>query len=426
MKKYRRIVWGIVLVLALVLPAATALAGDTPEFPLEMEGTLHGAAYKILVPADWNGTLLVYAHGYTMDPITEPDAALFGDPSEALLLANGYALAASGYRNTGWNVDEGIKDTQRLTLFFQQQVAKPTRTILVGVSMGTVVTLKSMERYHGIYDGAIPLCSVAMGSSRNADLKLDAAVAYAAAFGWPDDWGEIGDVRDDIDGFTTVLPKVMTELAHPANFPLFEFGRLVNDMPMGGYYGGNGWLPPGVVLNTLFSVQMRAEIEARAGGPAAQNADHVYSLSGDDRAYLNSIGLADAEVDELLAEMNAIANIKARRSARQYLVRYADFRGFIKDPVLMVHNIEDPMTLVQGTNLYHDAVAATGNEDLLVRTYTTRIGHCNFTSEQLLALVTVMEGWLETGTPPTADAFPASLEFDHSYEPAPYPQPPAE
>lgn len=32
--------------------------------PLDLSGELHGAPYRIRVPAVWNGTLLVFAHGY--------------------------------------------------------------------------------------------------------------------------------------------------------------------------------------------------------------------------------------------------------------------------------------------------------------------------------------------------------------------------
>jgi len=35
------------------------------DLPVDIEGTLNRASYRIRVPANWNGTLLVYAHGYT-------------------------------------------------------------------------------------------------------------------------------------------------------------------------------------------------------------------------------------------------------------------------------------------------------------------------------------------------------------------------
>ena len=36
--------------------------------PAELSGTLNGSAYQIRVPANWNGTLLVFAHGTQLQP----------------------------------------------------------------------------------------------------------------------------------------------------------------------------------------------------------------------------------------------------------------------------------------------------------------------------------------------------------------------
>lgn len=436
MKKHVLVIAMIVLMLAFgpATPAMSAKPG--PALPLEMEGVLNGAAYVIRVPENWNGTLLLYAHGYSPYPVTAPDAAFPGAPSipgdttEELLLANGYALAASGFRNAGWNVEEAIQDTQRLLVFFKRTIAHPKRVLIYGGSMGGVVALKSIEMYHGLYDGAVPICAPAMGSTRNADLKLDYTVAYAAAFGWEPSWGDIGDLPDGDEGLA-VYQQVMghffgnfMQLADPAVFARFEFMRLVNDMPLGAFYQTMAPMPgPGAALNMNLGYYLRYELEARAGGPAAQNADHVYRLSGADRARLLMLGMTDEEMDDLLAQMNAMANIEAKRSARQYLKRF-DFSGLIKAPVLMLHNIEDPLAIVESTQAYYETVAARGRDDLLVRVYTDRPGHCNVTPEQVLALFQAMEGWLDTGTAPSADALLADLEFVLDFNPGPWPQPP--
>ena len=58
-------------------PAAAASRFKTHvDLPVNLEGSLNGANYTIRVPVNWNGTLLVYAHGY-MDELQTPpiDAA---------------------------------------------------------------------------------------------------------------------------------------------------------------------------------------------------------------------------------------------------------------------------------------------------------------------------------------------------------------
>ena len=173
-------------------------------------------------------------------PVDAPYAAFGGDPVETLLLDHGYALAASGFRGAGWTVAAGMKDTRRLVAFFRKTIAKPDRTILYGNSMGTVVTLKSMEKFPGYYDGAISLCSMGAGATANWDIKLAQSLAYDVTFGWPAEWGEVGDVKDDIDINAEVLPKFIPEFYNPANKGLFEFIRLVTDLPVGGYLH-TGW-----------------------------------------------------------------------------------------------------------------------------------------------------------------------------------------
>ena len=55
------------LLFATALPVPVVQShGSTPRQvgPLDLSGELFGAPYRIRVPAVWNGTLLIYAHGY--------------------------------------------------------------------------------------------------------------------------------------------------------------------------------------------------------------------------------------------------------------------------------------------------------------------------------------------------------------------------
>ena len=421
----------VVLLVTLVLPTSVGLAKGKPEFPLEMTGEIDGAAFVIQVPENWNGTLLLHAHGYSSTKVETPDAAILGESTARLLLDNGYALAASGFRAGGWSVEEGIVDMKRLLLYFQQHVAHPSRTIIYGTSMGNTIALGSIEKGQGLYDAAVSMCGADEGATRNADLKLDFMLAYAAAFGWDESWGDIGDPPDGEVGYE-ILNKIMGDfysrflpLAHPEESPQFEFIRLVNDMPLGAFYEAQGAQPaPGVLLDTMLGYYLRYELGSRAGGPVAQNVDHVYSLDTDDRARLASLGMPEEEMDELLEWMNGMANIEAEKSARKYLERYVDYKGNISVPVLMFHNIEDPLVPVEATDAYYETLAAKGKEDFLTRVYTNRPGHCNFTPAQVLAMFQAMDGWLDTEIAPSADAFPDGLDLVFDYNPGPWPQPP--
>jgi pimeloyl-ACP methyl ester carboxylesterase len=419
----------IIVALALLLPTYVGLARHEPELPVELTGDLNGAAYVIRVPENWNGTLLVYAHGYPMEPVTDPEAAYMGTEMEDELLEAGYALAASGFRGAGWNVREGIEDTARLVRFFRREIGRPQRTILYGVSMGSMITLKSIEKHSALYDAAVPLCSDAAGAIKLVNGKLDFAVAYDAAFGWSANWGEVGDVRNDMEFYEDVwFAKIQPELfdpEFPANFPRWEFVRLVNNIPEAAYYYPAGAMNmPSVIALSYFATGQRVEWEARAGGPIASNVGHVYTLTDQERAYL--LGLDPGmDVDGMLAHMNGMTNIEAAPQALAYLRRYGEFSGRIRVPVLMVHNTDDPISLVQHTTVYADLLADRGTEDHLKRVYSNLPGHCNLTREQVHVVFDAMDGWLKTGTPPEDELFPETLNFVTDFEPGTWPQPPA-
>src|SRR5579872_2807145 len=69
-----------------------------------------GAKYLIQVPSKWNGTLVLYSHGYVIPGFSNP-AEDVGDPiTGAYLLANGYALGGSSYASTGWAIQQALPD----------------------------------------------------------------------------------------------------------------------------------------------------------------------------------------------------------------------------------------------------------------------------------------------------------------------------
>ena len=395
--------------------------------PLDLTGELQGAPYKIRVPATWNGTLLVHLHGYR-DKADHPgevddrsvDAAPGGALLESVLLAQGYALAGTAYRSNGWAVDEGVKDVRNLTNFFGSAVAKPDRTILWGFSMGSVITLQSMEKFGGIYDGAIGACAVGAGTSRAYDTTLVLNLAYDIVFGLPPALGTPGDVRDDVDFESEFVPTLFAQVSDPANFPKFEFIRLI---------GGIGSLPlpvalavyPGWVFTDLyFATEARAELERRAGGAFTQNLNHVYTLSAADRAYLNALGLPNVLLDQWLGAMNVRTNTSGEPSARNYVEHNADFNGKIKNPVLTLHTVVDTLVPVSHEAAYRDTVTAAGNTASLYQVYTNGVGHCNFTGPQLVTAVAAIDAWVRTGTPPTAAQFPAALGFVPGFVPPPF------
>ncbi len=420
-----------ILLLAALFALSLSASAATQVGPIDTTGVINGAPYRIVVPATWNGTLLVYAHGYR-DKADHPGEVDNRNPDIApnpeladALLAQGYALAGSAYRDNGWAVDEGIKDTKDLTVYFRSNIARPDRSIIWAFSMGSVIGFKSMEQFGGIYDGALCGCAVGAGATSSWDGAGDLALGYETVFGFGPTWGTSGDVRDDIDFETEVQPKLFAEVSNPANFPKFEFLRLVTGTP------GRGINPPAppsfypgwIFTDMFFAMEARAELERRAGGPIVQNLDRNYDLTVQEKGYLMALGVPGPVIDNWLSAMNAQRNISAPPFSRNYVKNNADYNGKIKNPVLTLHTLIDPLVTVTQENRYAETVAAARRSPLLLQTYTNGNGHCNFTGPQLITAVNAINSWVATGVKPTQANFPAAFGFLPGYMPPPMNQP---
>lgn len=401
-------------------------------FPIDRTGSLDGAPYRIAVPANWNGILLVYAHGYRdkADHPGEPnDRTPDIAPSAALipsLLAQGYALSGSAFKDNGWAIEEGIVDSKNLVDYFRARIARPDKVILWGFSMGTVIGFKSMEQNDGYYDGALCGCAVGGGAPSSWDAAGDLMLAYDAVFTMPASWGTPGDVRDDLDFDTEVLAKLGPELQNPLNFPKFEFLRLVTGTP------GRGIQPPAppnfypgwVATDMFFATEARSELERRAGGAVSQNLNRIYYLTDEEKAYLNTLGIPTNVIDGYLAALNSRRNLNPPTAPRRYVEDNARYSGKILNPVLTLHTLYDPLVTVSQERDYAFTVARAGRENLLFQTYTNGNGHCTFTGEQIAASLNAITNWVNSGVRPTNANFPTALGFlDSSFNPPPLIQP---
>src|SRR5213594_232880 len=133
-----------------------------------------GATYLIQVPSNWNGTLLLYSHGYVTPGSANP-AQDVGDPlTGAFLLNAGYALAGSSYAHTGWALQEAIPDQIATLDVFTASFGAPTRTIAWGHSLGGIVTAGLLQTHPERFDAALPMCGVVAGGVAVWNEGLDA------------------------------------------------------------------------------------------------------------------------------------------------------------------------------------------------------------------------------------------------------------
>ena len=436
----------IILAFCILLIGVTSAVADSQDFigahnnashkirgPQDFVGVLNGAPYKIRVPENWNGVLLLHAHWYYQaSEYPKPAEAAHSLALEDFLLGEGYALAGSTFRGTGWQVKEGTHDLVALSGLFNGLVGKPKRRILMGYSAGSLIALKSAEELP-LYDGVIPMCSIVGGSALDRDVGF--AYAYATAFGWPSDWGTWYDARDGLNFYEDVFDHLVWQLtpSNPSfneNYVKFEFIRLLFDLPSDGFLAPplNSSDPRSAAGFLMYATtEVKAEIEAKAKGPIYENAGRIYSLSDVDKAILAGLGSylgVNVNVDQLLNQMNQGATISAAKPQKQYGEKYFSPTGDLIMPVLSVHSTNDHIYPTYFERQLLEKVQSASSEDLLLQVYTNDVGHCMFTNEQTLSAIQAMEKWLDTGKKPDSSdgtLFPAIEGFDHGHVPSAWP-----
>jgi pimeloyl-ACP methyl ester carboxylesterase len=113
--------------------------------------------YLICIPDDWNGELLLYAHGYVS---AYEDELTFAEAEELAPLATslGFAFATTTYSGNGLHILQGIEDMIQLKDYFEANYDTPSYIYLTGGSQGGAITTLALEYYPDLFNGGFSLC----------------------------------------------------------------------------------------------------------------------------------------------------------------------------------------------------------------------------------------------------------------------------
>jgi MYXO-CTERM domain-containing protein len=121
------------------------------------------------VPPTWNGTVLLFSHGYTSGP-ANPAQDAPDEATKTLLLQQGYALIGSSYATTGWAVTDAVPDQLATLDAFTTRFGQASRALAWGRSYGGLVTTAIAERHPEAIDGSLSLCGLVQGGVANWNL----------------------------------------------------------------------------------------------------------------------------------------------------------------------------------------------------------------------------------------------------------------
>ncbi|KQB59827.1 hypothetical protein [Acidovorax sp. SD340] len=356
-----------------------------------------GAYYLIAMPQQWNGHLVLHAHGGPALGAPRMERSVEDLTRWSIMVRAGYAWAGSTFRQGGVEVRAAAEDTERLRQIFVQHVAQPQRTVLHGQSWGASGAARGAEMSQPTangkrpYDAVLLTSGVLAGGTRSYDFRTDLRVVYqylcnnhprpteaqyALNIGLP------ADAAMTQADLSARLNECLA-LNKPAAERTPEQQRKVQTIvdviriPANSIQGHMNWA----------TFHFRDVVQHRTGGASPfGNRGVLYRGSPDDAA-LNA----------------AVLRYRADPAAVARFAQDTDLTGRIPVPVLTVKGVDDPTAFVELDAAFKATMAQGGSAARLVQTFTQHNTHSYLSDPTYPTLLAALLRWVDTGDKPTPE-----------------------
>ncbi len=347
---------------------AAIFGAAIPALAKTERGEINGAQFRIDVPDHWNGSLVMYCHGYAAEPVTYKAGEL--PPFLRVFTDAGFAVAQSGYAAGGWAVEQAQTDIEGLRRYFISKYRKPRETFVTGHSMGGFLTMMMMEKYPGAYDAGLALCGPLAPANyfmpRGAfDLRVVYDYYFPGTLPPPDrvpaDYKYSKAENERILALLDAAPEKAAQLRKFAG--LRSNKDLAGDLP--------------------FLTFVLKDLEERAGGNPFDNRSIIYDNT-DDYNQLNK----------------GVKRYAADPAAARYLETWYTPSGRLAHPMLAVHTTYDPLVPVRIPNMYQSIVEHAGDEAMFEQKFVPHDGHCAILSDEISHAFAELREWKSSGKKP--------------------------
>jgi len=396
---------------AVTFTAQAAATGDVVDMSTtsRWQGVLNGALYKVEVPVNWNGQLVMYAHGYrgTGNALTTDAPQI-----RRWLIQNGYAWAASSYSKNYYDVRAGVEDTNALALAFNdiatkngRTLATPTKYFITGVSMGGHITTAAIEdeaaatAIHKVkYNGAVPMCGVVGDTELFNEFAAMQVTAQALA-GLPayptDKWADINaQVTTALFGVAT-LGSVVTPTAG-AGMKYASVLQNITGGPRPMYSIGLSYGQAFAFAYGTFTADPATPYGSVTGilnKNVLDTTGFTYTIDGD----AASSTALNASAQKITPAVDAN---RLRTDGLRWIPKA---NGEFKIPVVSIHTLGDLFVPFSMEQVYQKRVAAKGNSAYLVQRAIRGVSHCDFTNAEQTKAFSDMVAWEKGGAKPGGD-----------------------
>jgi len=367
--------------------------------------TTDTAPYSMMVPANFNGTVYLYSHGYrpnvpvpagipgyggytvTNTPQPGPNATVIG-----ALLAKGYGVVGSGFARQGWNADSAIKTNVELVGIFKKQFTKTTKVVTWGESLGGFITQALAEKHPDLFSAAAPLCMASditplmtmagdalWGIKTFFDPTIKGGSYSAGAAGYAEAMGDLVKVFTVIGSLQAAFAANPSTPAWPATSKVPDAIKaipsrsalvlvaLMAGIPMQSAHFDSTSAPPGLPASNALSFQLAInpafaalenvanaaalavlathDLELQAGGAVFDNTttDYAARVAEDQFAWSSALsGVSGTQ--GLLSVLAASPRAKANPAAVEKMKALASHSGKVEIPTILFTGVADPVT----------------------------------------------------------------------------------
>lgn len=352
----------------------------------------HGAKYALYCPENWNGDLVLYAHGFidADGPLVMPtndNWPLIRDH----LLDEGYAVAYSSFCSNGFAVDDGVRQTHQVRGLFVAKYGVPGKTYLMGHSLGGAIVIALAETHPAQYDGVLSMSGMIGGSQAQIDYVADVRILFDYCYPGVVP-GTVVDIPEGLDLYQdVVLPVAGAIQASPdCAFAITQ----IDQTPVP--FSSPQELVESFATAIGFNIRGFEDVRSRTQNHMpVDNAETVYTGP-----------LPQAFLDALNA---GVQRYDRPPDADNYLQHHFEPTGDLHIPVMTMHNLLDPSAPMFHEDIYEALVTGAGNSDMLVRRTVTSpaYGHCKFGDGEAGATAVVsafldLVNWVESGVRPSS------------------------
>jgi len=366
--------------LVIVLGLTSAAHADQP---VDLRGSIGpGALYRMVRPPDWNGSLLLYAHGFVSatEPVTlPPDFELLAD----LFASQGFAVAYSSFSENGWAVKDGAQRTQQLLGLFTSKFGAPSRVYIGGGSMGGLIAIKLAEEHPNRFDGMLLACPVSGGARAQADYQANVRALFDLFYPNAHLPGDASGVPAGVNPITQIVAPATAAIQQDPTGALAIAAVAQTPVPFSN------------------PMELGVSIVTALVGHASTAPDQSPQLRGkpyfDNREVMYTGALPPLQ---LLAINASIDRFDAAPSTLNYLEHYYQPTGDLEIPTLTLSLAVDPVAPGFHRTLYAALVAAAGESNHLVQRTVAGNQHCQLNPLDIAKAFKDLVTWVELGIPP--------------------------